>query len=87
MITWLKHLFRTSLSPVERAAQSAFTTDFPSERIAWSVLKSDESGAYVACVFSGQMRPRQSKFYRVDKQTLAALLIEDDKQYRPKVQR
>jgi len=84
MLKWLKALFVSSVSPGEQIARAAFQQSFPGEKVVGSVLRANESERFVVCILYGYCQPPEYKFYIVDKRTMTATILEDDRPYRPK---
>lgn len=68
----------------EREALRRFREEHPHHQHSWSMVAGREADRIVVCIFYGECRPAQYKFYSVSKDYAYVHLLRDDSQYRPK---
>jgi hypothetical protein len=71
----------------EQLARAAFTSRYPDEPIAWTVVQADEGPRIVVGVLYGRTIPPRYMFFAVNRATDEVVPIEDETPYRPRVWR
>jgi hypothetical protein len=73
-----------AVSRPERIALRYFRRKHPEIRDAWSSIVSIEVNRVVVCIFFGECRPAQYKFFAVSRDSRNVAELHDDRAYRPK---
>jgi hypothetical protein len=72
------------VSRPEKVALRSFRRSHPAVQDSWSSVASIEPDRVVVCIFFGECRPAQYKFFSVSRDYRYVFELHDDRAYRPK---